>query len=850
MSSKQFFLKLCFLLILCNSSQAQPVLFSDRKLIQDKGGVAVSSAEPLEVLSLANVKGGSIRAFDGKGKEYAFLPVKEITHFTVGGALGKHIIRIYDKQNKIADSISFYVDAKTDVNDGGYYKNMFDLFYKGMFADEKEGTSAVTWNSNTYHVFVPWVLDNFHTMKGMKYFLPNGRELVDIMRQAQRQDGMIYSFIQHMPNVDYFLTRDKFSGYSKKIGDKVFVRQPTENHPEYVYVNTIYECWKSDGNDEWMKAALPSAARALDYTINDAARWSRRFGLLKRVYTIDSWDFAVEDEYTPDIGITNTMIIDPVKSKFGVFFGDNTGYITACYQLGEMLEKTGNQADAEKYRKRGNEISNRLNQLAWNGRFFTHFIDEDSTVHRHLGVDEKSQIAQSNAYSLNRHISSIQSKAIIETYLNLKANLPVGSPGEWYSIYPPFQKGFERHDAIWQYMNAGVGGHVAGELARGAYENGYENYATDILKRLFELGKKYDNKIWFSYTGSMPPPPPPPVYKPLDLSRYANMDNWSRGGDSAFSWMNAKREGDDLRDLPAGEQTFAGIRFNVIDAGKNNRRSVIAVAKQKGFPSSVEINVNDTARCIYLLHTSAKPASENIVGAVKFLFEDGSTRLQYILMDKQLTYWWFSQLKTDYSGIAWYGKNAVSEGVGLSWCAINNPEPHKKISKLILQSPEGDGIYTVFAITLSDREHYVPVKPTSYGGPDDWAAATAMAALVEGLAGVKNKPETEAFSNVMLSPRWITTASDTVAATIRYAASQGYVSYQYIHNQQKHVIYLRTTTGGEHMSFHVLLPPGSRVKSVNGNNKKIPFRQSVIEQSAYADFDAGIRGAQAFTIEY
>jgi hypothetical protein len=32
-----------------------------------------------------------------------------------------------------------------------------------------------------------------------------------------------------------------------------------------------------------------------------------------------------------------------------------------------------------------------------NGHFFTHFIDEDPSVKRNLGVDEKSQISQSNA---------------------------------------------------------------------------------------------------------------------------------------------------------------------------------------------------------------------------------------------------------------------------------------------------------------------------------------------------------------------------------------------------------------------------------------------------------------------
>jgi hypothetical protein len=391
---RKIFLQACLLIGFCKfsfaqESTAQPALISYSSLVQTNGHTQITSANPLDELALVNAKGSSIKVFDGEGKEYASAPVSKIVKFKVGGALGKHTLRFYDNQNKIEDSISFTVDAQTNIDDGGYYKNMFGLFYKGMFADVKEGTIAIEWNGKTYHVFVPWVLDNFHTMKGLKYFLPNGKELIDIMRQSQREDGMIYSFIQHMDNVDYYLTRDKFSGYSKKIGDKAFVRQPVENHPEYIYVNTIYACWKTGGDNAWMKQNIASAQKALDYALHDPARWSKRFQLLKRTYTIDSWDFAVEDEYLPDLGITNTMIIDPLKTKFGVFFGDNTGYITACYQLAEMLENTGDTATALKYKKRGDEINERLNKLAWNGKFFTHFIDEDSTVHRNLGVDEK-----------------------------------------------------------------------------------------------------------------------------------------------------------------------------------------------------------------------------------------------------------------------------------------------------------------------------------------------------------------------------------------------------------------------------------------------------------------------------
>lgn len=830
-----------------NTSKPSLFLYDDISLHKNADTIF---AEPLQTLALTNAKGNSIKVFDGNGAEYFSSGIKPVTTFVAGGALGKQSVRIYNNQNKIIDSLSFYVDAKTDIDDGGYYKNMFHLFYKGMFADVKEGTFPIEWNGKTYHVIVPWVLDNFQTMKGLKYFLPNGKELIDIMRQSQRDDGMIYSFIQYQSNADYFLTRDKFSGYSKQIGDKVFVRQPVENHPEYLYVNTIYAVWKSDDNNEWMKENLASAQKALDYAPNDAARWSKRFGLLKRAYTIDSWDFAVEDEYMPDIGLTNTMIIDPNKTKFGVFFGDNTGYIEACYQLAEMLAATGDSINAKKYKQRADEMSERLNKLAWNGKFFTHFIDEDSTVHRNLGVDEKSQIAQSNAYSLNRNITHEQSKAIIETYINLKGHLPVGSPGEWYAIYPPFQKGFTMHDAIWQYMNGGVGGHNAGELARGAYENGYENYATDVLNRIFELGKKYGNHISFAYTGSMLPPPPAPIYKPLDISAYANMDLSNTNNAAQHKWMNGGKPGDDLHNIPVGKQIFGSIAFDVIDAAKNNFNAVIAVANQKDFPSSVEIPVHDTAACIYLLHTSGKPASENVAGAVKILYEDGTYNFNYMIMGKQLTYWWFSELKTDYSGIAWYGKNNVSEGVGVSWCAIDNPHPEKKIKSIIVSASQNDNIYTVFAITLSNQKHYVPVNPVSFGGPDDWAAATNMAAMIEGLAGIKDAPKTEAFNEPIVAPRWTTTNSDSVNATVRYAASKGYVSYKYFHNQQQHLIKIIATTGGDKMLFHVLMPASAKVKSVMSNNKNIAFKQSTIEQSNYADFESDAAGVRTIEISY
>lgn len=840
-------LLLLFLFFLYSNSQAQAqaVLFSYNSSSIKTEDNAVA---PLQQLVIAGANGVKIVVKDGNGNTYATMPVKPVSIFTVGGTLGKHTATIYDAKGKAIQQINFTVDARTVISDGGKYSDMFNMFYEGMWPNPNHQIGSVTWNGKLYHYFIPWGLDHNHTLMGLKYFDGRGGEYIDLCREAQRDDGMIWSFVQYMSNPDYWLTRDKYTGYSRRIGDKVFVHQPTENHPEYIFVNSIYQVWKATGNEEWMKKNLTAASKALDYSVTDSARYSKRFGLLKRVHTIDSWDFAVEDEYLPDLGITNSMIIDPVKSKFGVFFGDNTGYITACHQLAEMFERAGMKNDAAKYRQRAAEMKKRLDSIAWNGRFYTHFIEEDSTVVRHLGVDEKTQLAQSNAYSLNRDIDASQKKAIIKTYQQLKDSLPNGSPGEWYAIYPPYQKGFGAHDAIWQYMNGGVGGHVAGELARGALANGYESYGADVLTRLYALGKKYNNRVYFAYTGATLPPPPPPVYKPLNLAPYANMDLESKGSNEAKPWMLVKRGGDDFAELPVGEQTFSKIHFLITDPKANNRKAVVAVSHRPGFPSSVEIPVNDTAGCIYLLHTSSKPTSENVSGVVSFVYADGTRKSQYIISGKHLTYWWFSELKNDYAGIAWYGKNKVSEGIGLSWCAINNPEPRKRISQIELSAPADSTIYTVFGITLSNQPHYVPVNPVSFGGPDEWASALAMAALIEGMAGIGDRAE--AFQQPIISPRWIAAGVDSINVTTRYPASESYVSYRFKHDKQKKEIDLLATGNASQMMFHVLLPDHSNVERVIANNKTIPFKQTKIEKSVYADFTKEGVGISNITIQY
>jgi hypothetical protein len=791
--------------------------------------LSTSHAHPLELLTVAGVQGTYFRVLDGAGHAYVRMPVRAVNSFAAGGVPGRQALVIYDAKGRETARFPFELEAATTVDDGGTYRDLFNLLHKGMLVYSEDGTeSPIQWRGIKRHFLVPWVLDNYHTMKGMQYFNAYGKNLIDVMHRMQRPDGMIWSFIASNNDGYYFQTAYEKYGFFLRDSDAYFVRQPVENHVEYVYVSSIYRCWKAGGDDAWMKGLLASAAKALDYSITDSLRWSSRFHLLKRALTIDSWDFQVDDEYTPRLGMGNPMLVVYGKTKFGIFYGDNTGYAEACEQLAGMYDYAGDPVQAEKYRLRGKEILERLNTLAWNGKFYTHFIDEDPTVKRDLGVDMSRQISQSNAYSINRGIGHEKSVAIIKTYLDLKDHLPQGSPGEWYSIYPPFQRGFEAHDAVWQYMNGGVGGHVAGELALGAFNNGYEAYGADILRRILDLGNRYGEgkRIWFAYTGSFPDPPEV-HYTPVPLEASLNR-NYSRS----------------FPGLPAGTAHFGPIPFRVPDSSGTN--TAVAVSSVSGYAHEVSIPVQGMARSVYLLHTGMGAVTDNIYGTLTFKYADGTSRSRYLIKGKELSGWVFPSINDPLSAVAWHGPNADYASVGIFRSVFANPVPEKKIDSLVFSAAANESIYILFGLTLADQPPYEKPKPESFGGPDNWAAATNMQALMEGLAGVTDSAQ--AFRVPLLAPRWWSANTDSVYVCTRYAASSGYISYRYRHLRAGRRIMMMVTGSGERVNVHMEVP--SAAASVLLNGKPVAFRSSQVEQSHYADFRLPLQGVSEVEIKY
>lgn len=800
-------------------------------------GEQTVEAAPLDTLALYGAEGYSVKVLDGRGHVYWTQKGNASTRFVVGGALGEQRAEVIDTTGKTISTLRFRVRAKTQIEDEkGEFKDLLEMLHRSMLV--YGGVEATVYKGKTYHCYVPWNLDQYMTSKGMRYFDGTSREFVDLHRQGQREDGMIYSNTAPDTGPGYFDTAYGKWDLVKHEGGLRWTRQSVEAMPEFYYVLNMYGAWIDNGDLPWLRKTVGSACRALDYVMADTRlRWSTKYDLIKRAYTIDMWDFQATDKYLPDQVVSPSMIIDPDKTKFGVFYGDNTGYAYACRCLSEMLELAGRPKDAAEYRERGEHVLDRTNLLLWNGHFYTHRIEEDPSVVRDFGVNEKTQVTLSNAYSINREIGHAKSAQIIRTYQRIREEMPKGSPGEWYMCYPPFQRGFGAHNGIWEYMNGGVGATVAGELANGAFENGFEGYGADILRRIHQLGRSHKGLVGWEWRGAPLPPYKPAYYQPVDLARVANMDLVARSSAAAVSCMESEsNDGNDLHSMPIGEQKYAGVPYTILDPGANSRRCGIGVGAHGPLPKSVEIPVGKEATTLYLIQAVSKPGPSGLGACVKFIYADGTDAAVYQTVGKQMATWWFPELHTPTSGVAWTGPNSKSAAVGITWTAMANPMPDKVIKAIEYGAVEDGAVAALFAMTLSDQPHPVERSDLSFGGPDNWSAASCMYGLIEGLAGTE--PMGAAFKVARVSPRWAAAGVNKVSCSTVLPASNGYVAYRYESEAANDRVSLLTTGSGSQIQVHLLLPPNAgHTLSIAVDGQQHAFQQSQVEDSRYVDVE-------------
>jgi hypothetical protein len=317
-----------------------------------------------------------------------------------------------------------------------------------------------------------WLRDHVYQMQGFAYREPDVTSLLDAFRAAQSADGSLPDVVDD--------PRYQVTAFRKEV----------EADVEFLYIQGVFEAWQITGDDDWMAGHLPAMRRAVAYITGDPLRWDAVRGLVRRPYTIDMWDFSYGPTMiSPDGKPAPRHWIDD-QTIFGIFHGDNTGLVHALRCLARLEARSGDTAAAQRWAQLADDVLARLNALAWNGRFFSHFIADDS-ARMPQDVDTAAQLSLSNAYALNRDLlERRQALAIIETYYARRDFSRAFA--EWYSIDPPFPPGSfgmagGKGELPGEYVNGGIMPLVGGELANGAFRYGLAGYGFDILLRYAEL---------------------------------------------------------------------------------------------------------------------------------------------------------------------------------------------------------------------------------------------------------------------------------------------------------------------------------------------------------------------------
>jgi hypothetical protein len=203
-------------------------------------------------------------------------------------------------------------------------------------------------------------------------------------------------------------------------------------------------------------------------------------------------------------------------------------------------------------------------------------------------------------------------------------------------------------------------------------------------------------------------------------------------------------------------------------------------------------------------------------------------------------------LATPNSGVAWTGPNAKSAAVGVTWARVDNPNPDREVTAVEVSAAPTGGVYVLAGLTVSEQPRPVPASDASFGGPDNWANASCVYALMEGLVGVVDtKP---AYAVAQVAPRWAFAGVRRAQATVTYPASGGYVAYDYSLRKGGRLV-LRIATSGNKVQLHLPLPAGIKRPELRVNGKVVPSKVVRVEGTKYVDANVVARGALSVVLQ-
>lgn len=337
-----------------------------------------------------------------------------------------------------------------------------------------------------------WIRDHVHVMKGMRHFEYDLGSFLNFIIDTQREDGQFYELIKQMDDYHWKMVDEDCRALYEE-DNLSLVRLELEADIEYLVVEGAMYFYRTTGDNEWLKNVLPKLEKGIDYVTSDEKRWDREHGLVKRPFSIDTWDF------TNDIASCHDRRIHD-DEPMSIMHGDNSGVFRAMNQLAFFNRRLGNEEKAIEWEKRASDIRSNMMKYLWNGNFFMHQYHLG-----HDGVDnlEGERLSLSNPYDINRGVTTVEeSRKIIEEYMRRRDTTDYFA--EWFSIDPPYEKFNSRKPG--EYVNGAISPFTAGELAKAAFDNGYEEYGWSIISRFIELAER-DGTVYFLYYPDSTPQP-------------------------------------------------------------------------------------------------------------------------------------------------------------------------------------------------------------------------------------------------------------------------------------------------------------------------------------------------------
>ena len=326
-------------------------------------------------------------------------------------------------------------------------------------------------------------------MKAYKHWEHDVKGFLSFIIENQHPDGYYYEIaLVH----DNFHTNIVDKSCVKFFPDDgiALVRIELEADIEYLVVEGAITVYKATGDDAWIKSILPALEKGINYVTSNPKRWDSKHGLVKRPFTMDTWDFVYGNN-TYDRRISN-------DTPMSIMHGDNSGVYQAMMQLAWINRRFGNESKALNWENRAILIKKNLDKYCWNGNFYIHQLHLNHNGAS--GAEETKILSLSNTYDINRGVTTPeQTNNIIEEYIKRKNSNK--DFAEFYCIDPPYER-FKKSDGeywkVGEYVNGGISTFTAGELAKAAFQNGYEEYGWDILCRIRNMIVS-DGEVHFLY---------------------------------------------------------------------------------------------------------------------------------------------------------------------------------------------------------------------------------------------------------------------------------------------------------------------------------------------------------------